>query len=695
MIFLKKSDHKATYVESNYFTEDSISLKQTDSMLGYLFGTLKRTWLCLTLQYDLLIIQKFIPLTFPCIVIAKIRKKKIVVDWDDIDSDLQTNFTRRIITLLCEKFGPKFVNFITTHSFEIKKIVKDKFMKNATLINQGVDFTLFDPAKYKKEDLIKKYELKNKIILGYLGTLTHGGIKDVDIIIDAVSDVIRDNRDVVLFVVGGGPSENYFRSLVDSRGISDFVYLTGLVDQQEVPRYLNLFDVSLIYMRDDYGNRSRVSFKALESLAMNKTIIGHVIGETKRRFGKYIVEVGEDKSKYKNEIIKFIGNGNKKSKYREDIIDEYSWDNVEVTYMKFIERLTNRVDINLGFSCNEKCRFCYYLKSVEARERDKDLSTEEAKKTLDYIYSRGIRILDFTGGEPTIRKDFVELVQYAKAKGFQNISLITNGIVLARKEYAERVIDAGVNDFLFSLHAPDPETHDNITRVKGSYSSMLKAINNIIEIKKIKDISYRSNTVVCGLNYNKIDDSLKLLYSLGFQTINFIMFNPIVEANTSDMELNVEYSKAAPYLMKEIDEYKDKIKKLTVRYMPFCQMCGYEKYITNMPQIQYDEDEWDYLIRTKIREGALVSFSAMCFGILLLPKYKRIFEQSFNIVKHEGIKKFLEVKNKKKGPMCKECSYEYICDGLWNEYVKWRGFEELKAVPGEKIIDPAYFLKKR
>lgn len=357
--------------------------------------------------------------------------------------------------------------------------------------------------------------------------------------------------------------------------------------------------------------------------------------------------------------------------------------------------LTKRADINLGYSCNEKCRFCYYLKSVKAKRRDKDLSTREAKKIIDFIYSKGIKILDFTGGEPTIRKDFIELVDYAKKKGFEHICLITNGIALSNMDYVKKLTDAGVDDFLISIEGPNADIQDNITGFKGSFELLRKAIENINELKKLKDIRTRSNTTICGLNYDKVQEFLKLLHPLGFETINFILFNPIVEADASDRELNVEYSKAAPYLMKGIDEYKDKVKKMTVRYMPFCLMPGYEKYITNMPQIQYDPDEWDYLVRTRIREGAVVWAGALLLGMLMLFKYKRIFGEDINTVKHEGIKKFLELKNKVKGPMCRSCSYYYICDGLWRQYAKWRGFEELKSVPGERIIEPAFFLKGR
>jgi radical SAM protein with 4Fe4S-binding SPASM domain len=124
-------------------------------------------------------------------------------------------------------------------------------------------------------------------------------------------------------------------------------------------------------------------------------------------------------------------------------------------------------------------------------------------------------------------------------------------------------------------------------------------------------------------------------------------------------------------------------------------MRGYESYVTNMPQLQYDPDEWDYLIRTGIREGRIVSTAALCVGMALYPWKKRLFQKGWNAFKHEAIKYFLQMKNKVYGPECKKCSYKGVCDGLWRRYAEWKGFGELEAVPGPRITDPTHFLKTR
>jgi MoaA/NifB/PqqE/SkfB family radical SAM enzyme len=353
--------------------------------------------------------------------------------------------------------------------------------------------------------------------------------------------------------------------------------------------------------------------------------------------------------------------------------------------------LTSRVDINVGYSCNERCKFCYYIQTVKDRKLEKDLSTEDVKSKIRYIRERGIRTLEFTGGEPTIRPDLIELISFAKSLGFESISMITNGIRMAQPSYAKACVDAGVDDFLLSIHGHEAGAHDRVTEIPGSFEKALQAVRNLSPL----GVKVRANCVISGLNFTTPAETLGLYHSLGIRTANFILFNPIVEADwRTAPELNVKYADAAPHLRRAIDLYKDKIRKITVRYIPFCLMRGYEQYVTNMPQIQYDPDEWDYLIRTTIREGKLISTAALWVGMLLYPAKRRSLASGWNTFKHEGIKYFLQIKNKAKGSECRKCAYNLVCDGLWRKYAELNGFGELKAVEGPRVTDPTYFLKQ-
>lgn len=352
--------------------------------------------------------------------------------------------------------------------------------------------------------------------------------------------------------------------------------------------------------------------------------------------------------------------------------------------------ITRRIDLNLGCSCNIRCRFCYYQKSVNAGKK-RDLSTEQAKRWIRFFRKAGKEEIDLTGGEPTIRRDIFELISYCRELSYKKICVITNGIMLADKSFCDRLVESGLNDILFSLHGPDSAIHDSLTCFEGSFDKLRQAARNMAGTP----VRMRSNTVVNGISYRHLEAITVLLKEWGMQRVNFILFNPIVEAGSSDAEMNLKYEDAAVYLKKVVDRFKDDFEKITIRYMPFCIMPGYEQYITNMPQLHFDPDEWDYCLRTRFRNGLFMYLAALTLGLLAHPSKKRLFRLGWEKARHEAIICGLNLKNKKKGPACAACAYGLICDGLWQEYAAHAGFGELKTVQGKRIEEPFHFMKQR
>lgn len=136
--------------------------------------------------------------------------------------------------------------------------------------------------------------------------------------------------------------------------------------------------------------------------------------------------------------------------------------------------------IELTYRCNLNCIHCY-CKGLENKE--KESSTEEWKRILDEIQKQGCIRLCFTGGEPLVRDDFLEIYSYAKKKGFI-ITIFTNGQALTKK-----IIDYLAKSLPFSieitLNGITPETYESITQTPGSFSKVIENIKRLAE-KKIK-----------------------------------------------------------------------------------------------------------------------------------------------------------------------------------------------------------------
>lgn len=350
--------------------------------------------------------------------------------------------------------------------------------------------------------------------------------------------------------------------------------------------------------------------------------------------------------------------------------------------------LTKRIDLNLGPSCNLKCRFCYYIKDVKRDIRAKDLLNSACKRLIRYYYRHGMEVLEFTGGEPTIRNDLFELAEYARQTGFKKISIITNGIKLADAGYARELAACGAGDFLFSVHGSTAQIHDYATCVRGSFKSLLRAIENLQKM----NAAVRCNSVVTGTNIRDIYARAELFMSLGIDTVNFIMFNPIEQAECSEGANYFKYSDAAPHLKKVIDDTRGFFKKITIRYMPLCVMPGYENYIQNVQQVHYDHDEWDYYLRARVREPYWKWIGGVITGFMLLPRKKLWLKWGMDHARHAAIMEAHTILHKTKLGPCKNCAYRFICGGVWKKYARRYGGSELKTVEGPLVLEPWHFM---
>jgi hypothetical protein len=98
---------------------------------------------------------------------------------------------------------------------------------------------------------------------------------------------------------------------------------------------------------------------------------------------------------------------------------------------------------------------------------DRDLSTEEWKTILDKSWAAGIPHVIFTGGEPSLRDDLLDLIQYSEDIG-QVTGLLTDGIRLDEPEYFEALLQTGLDHMLILL---EPELEHNWESIKQSAAS--------------------------------------------------------------------------------------------------------------------------------------------------------------------------------------------------------------------------------
>jgi len=168
--------------------------------------------------------------------------------------------------------------------------------------------------------------------------------------------------------------------------------------------------------------------------------------------------------------------------------------------------------------CNLSCEMCWLWgkKSIGKSFIQKELSLDEVKKiALDISEFKPIIYL--TGGEPFIRKDIMEIIEYLKSKGLC-IALTTNGTLITKKIGKKLV--GKLDGITFSLDG-SAEVHNRI-RGKGNFEKAISGLKSILDARLGLDLPIvRINFTISNQNYNILHDMVDLSEELEVDILQF------------------------------------------------------------------------------------------------------------------------------------------------------------------------------
>ncbi len=183
----------------------------------------------------------------------------------------------------------------------------------------------------------------------------------------------------------------------------------------------------------------------------------------------------------------------------------------------------NRLYLELTRECKLGCKMCY---NAAGKVLPNELSTAQIKDLLDEMERIGVFEARFTGGEPTSRKDFFEILDYAIAKGFY-VSLATNAVW--EPEFIEKICRRKIDDVIISLDGPE-EINDRF-RKGGSFKKTLFAIQSLKKagIKKV-----RINTVLSKMNWRNVEPLFRICRDYNLLLIDFIHPRPFGRGSSEE-----------------------------------------------------------------------------------------------------------------------------------------------------------------
>lgn len=190
----------------------------------------------------------------------------------------------------------------------------------------------------------------------------------------------------------------------------------------------------------------------------------------------------------------------------------------------------------LTYRCNFRCIHCY-----NAPEKNKkELTANQVKDILTQLRETGCWHVGFTGGEPLIRKDIFEILEFAKVSGFR-ISLLTNGSLIDEKA-ADRIARLGtsLNRVDISVLGAVQKTFEKITQKEGSYNKVLRAV----ELLKQRGVDAQLKLTVMRPNQAEAARIKKLAEKLGTMFRYSATVNPKTNGDQSPLKYQLDPEEA-------------------------------------------------------------------------------------------------------------------------------------------------------
>lgn len=319
----------------------------------------------------------------------------------------------------------------------------------------------------------------------------------------------------------------------------------------------------------------------------------------------------------------------------------------------------NRAKLDTGTFCNYDCEFCYYQGLLNIKT-----DFEIIKKRAEKLYEYGIKQVDLSGGESSIHKDWFKILDYCNNK-FEHISTLTNGWAFSDENFLIKSKNAGLKEIMFSVHGVDEDNHDQIVRRKGAWNKIHKAIKNAHK----HNLIVRVNCTIYQKNIEKLSAYADILKEINPLEVNFLTLNYWTNNDNAEP---IDYKHATDNIKQCIDNIKEHVKYINVRYTPFCYMIGYEKYVCNQFQHIYDIFDWNKEIYS-YNLDTTINYTEK-------QKIDMAYEQA-SIERNKAYRKPIE---------CLKCKFYNICDGVEKQV---KNFKPL-PVCGDKIREVTHYRKQ-
>lgn len=527
-----------------------------------------------------------------------------------INSTAIDGLIKKAITRISKFYGDKSAELIVPSIKTKEALEKYGLHKNMHIIPTGLELDKFDP-KNKDDKLInqikEKYGIKDQFIVTFLGRIAKE--KSIDVLIDAMKEIVKENDNILCLIVGGGPYLDELKELVKDDQIEKYIIFTGPKPSQEVPSYYHLSNVfvsasvtetqGLTYIE---AMASGIPAVARYDQNLENVIIdgvnGYFFKETNELVSILLNMMNSDCSKMAREAylhaMKFSS-----EVFYEKVIDVYKLAIKQKYYTYKVKSIYEIKDtMNEVIFLFDESEIILELSDKIIKSYELEVGKEISKETFDILkdheqvtraYNKALKFLtvkDYTYNQ--MKKKLMDSGNYDDAQLDTTLELLQNKNLINDEEYTVNYLKrctrlgVGLNKAIYNLrnYGVSDEIIDQCLE-KNSFDDEYLAATKIIDTYYNRNIGFSYKAML-----KKIRDKL---YIKGFT-------NEAIEKALSDYDFEFDYEKEHNALEKEFIKQKKKYsKKYDTNQLK-------EKIINNLLRKGYNYEDIKEIMN---KEGAL------------------------------------------------------------------------------------------
>lgn len=308
---------------------------------------------------------------------------------------------------------------------------------------------------------------------------------------------------------------------------------------------------------------------------------------------------------------------------------------------KVLNNMNSNLQLVLDMRCNAACYLC------GAWPFRPNLSTLDALDRLRRAREKNIDEVLISGGEVTLRSDLFDIILEAKKLGYSEIVVFTNARKLADSDYAKRLICSGATALSSTLYGASPQVHEAISCTRGSFADTIAGIGLVRN--RWPHFPLSVNCVIARENFHDLVAVVRLLTKTGVTSVQLTFVAPVGRAYGIYLNgLMSSYQQVIPYVREAVKVFLETSgsrshRNISLRFFPLC-------VLGELTPFSNDANQPETFVANEAGEFVPIS---ICLA-----------DEHLLVKRNE----------------CATCVHNRACGGVWNEYVRYYGWDEFVPV---------------